>query len=160
MYKNLSIAVLLVAFGLVAARSTGTPATTSTPTIIKKAVFQNQSAPIPTTTLFTPGAVGLFRVTICMIQTIPNPSGNYWVYHLAWSDDAGSETTLPNYGAIWVNSTQTPPIAWGGNAYAPGVPGSVVILQANAGQPVTFSVTGVAGSAGTYSLYFTVEQLI
>jgi hypothetical protein len=159
MYKNLSIAVLLVAFGLVAARSTGSPAPTpSSPVIVKKVILANQTAPIPTTTLFTPASNGLFRVSIYMTQVVPTQRNNgYWLYNLDWTDDAGPESgaTQP---IMQMYDGQMPPQAWGTFDTSPG---NVVILEGVAGKPVTFSIS-LSGttSGGTYSAYFTVERLI
>jgi hypothetical protein len=157
-YKNLSIAVLLVAFGLVAARSTGTPAPTSTPTIVKKVILANQTAPIPTTTIFTPASNGLFRVSVYMTQVVPmqyNDAGT-WLYNLNWTDDAGPESgsAMP---IIQMYSAQVPPQAYG---TFDGSQGNVIILEGVAGKPVTFSISLSGDTGGTYSAYFTVERLI
>jgi hypothetical protein len=159
-YKNLSIAVLLVAFGLVAARSTGTPSSTSTsPTIVKKVTLPNQTGPI-NGTIFTPVTNGLFRVSVYMTQTVPgNNANNFWGYNLAWFDDAGSESTQG--AVVQLGVSQAIPFAWGS---LPGVrsPGNATVIEAIAGHPVTFSVDNYlgTGSYGTYSLYFAVERLI
>jgi len=90
MYKNLSIAVLLVAFGLVAARSTSSP-TSGSASIVATVSLPNQTAPLPSTVLFTPGTTGLFRVTAYMTEVVPlanNGSVDTWIYHLGWTDDA------------------------------------------------------------------------
>jgi hypothetical protein len=158
MYKNLSIAVLLVAFGLVAARSTGAPAPTLTsPTIVKKVALTNQTGPIPTTTIFTPGTSGLFRVSVYMTQAVAGNSPDYWTVDLGWSDDAGKEAAATVSSSVG----QVPPMAWG---FVSGSfqPGSVVTVEGRAGQPLTFDVTdaGGFGNDGSYSLYITVERLI
>jgi hypothetical protein len=65
MYKKLSIALLIVAFGLVAIRATGIPASTPTsPTIVVKRRLVNQTAPIATTTIFTPAHDGVYRLSL------------------------------------------------------------------------------------------------
>ena len=165
LYKNLSIAVLLVVFGLVAARSTGTPApTTTSPTIVRKVVLVNQTAPIPTTTIFTPGASGLFRVSVYMTQVSPGGADDSWSCNLNWTDDAGAESSsaVNFYGIITMGVRQTPPNAYGSLSSSGNV-GNVVTIEAVAGQPITFSVQpllGRSGGDGTYSLYLTVERLI
>jgi hypothetical protein len=165
MYKNISIAVLLVAFGLVAARSTGAPVATLTPpNIVKKVILANQTAPIPTTTIFTPASNGLFRLSVYITQVVPaEKQGNQsnWQYQFNWTDDAGAES-LPAGYLMWLGSSQIPPNACGVPSYSAS-PGTVAVFEAIAGQPVSFSVNlvdpvGVGG--GTYSLYFTVERLI
>ena len=158
MYKNLSIAVLLVAFGLDTARTTGLPASTPTsPTIVASIALTNQTATIPPTTVFTPTQTGLYRLSVYMTQTVSVPrSTSEWRYNLAWVDDAGVEGT-GFYGVISVSTAKTPPSAWGSSNGTS--PGNVAIFQAIAGQPVTYSVL-CNKAGGAYSLYFTVEQLI
>jgi hypothetical protein len=167
MYKNLSIAVLLVAFGLVAARSTGTtPASTPTsPTIVASVSLPNQTAPIPSTVLFTPSATGLFRVTAYMTEVVPFTSnGSYytWIYHLGWTDDAGKESGNGRNGIMVLQTQQTPPSAWAATS-STFSPGLTSIVEAVGGAPITFSISKGAGTVNgpsTYSLYVTVEQLI
>ena len=127
MYKNLSIAILLVAFGLVAARSTGLPASTPTSaTIVKTVVLRNQTGSIPTTTLFTPASTGLFRVSVYMTEVVP-PQGNdgTWIFNLAWTDDAGLESGFPSQPIMQMSPAGTPPLAYGTFDLSPG---NVVII--------------------------------
>lgn len=162
MYKNLSIAVLLVAFGLVAARSTGTPtATFTSPVILKKIILANQTAPIPTTTIFTPVSNGLFRVSVYMTTPAPNSNPNNWVFNLGWTDEAGVENTNGN-GFVQATSVNQSPGAWGGLVTLGAVTLSgIAVIQCNAGHPVTYSVSpSLTSDLGSYSLYFTVERLI
>lgn len=94
-----------------------------------------------------------------MTQTVAGSGDNLWTNNLSWTDSAGAETTLPVVGVVSLSTVQTPPQAWGVSP-AGGSPGNVVILEAIAGQPVTYSVTGGTGVHGSYSLYFVVERLI
>jgi hypothetical protein len=164
MYKNFTIAILLATFGLVAMRSTGSPSAGSTPpAVVAKVVLQNQTAAIPTTTVYTPTVGGLYRISAYMTTPIPNEQvGNYWTFNLAWTDEAGVEST-PS-GIVTSNTGFVPPGAWGsyfGELGFTYVPGNVAIIQAVAGQPITYSVTSaVTSNEGIYSLYFTVERLI
>jgi hypothetical protein len=159
-YKNLAIAVLLTACFLVANRSTGLPASPTSPTIVKQVLLPNQTTTIPTTTLFTPGTTGLFRISAYMTQVVAGDADDGWTYNLGWSDDAGAETTFSSIGALSLSMSQTPPQAWG-SMTGVGSVGDVFIFEAVAGKPITFSVSnlGRSGSDGTYSLYFTVERL-
>jgi hypothetical protein len=156
MYKNLSIALLIGAFGLVAIRSSGTPNTNSTPTIIKKVVLSNQTAVIPTTTLITPGTTGLFRISAYMTQ-IATAQGGPTTFNLGWSDDAGQETSWVAEPPIVQQTDAVPPLSWGQNYE--GGPGNTVTIEGVAGQPITFW-TANSSSVGTYSLYIVVERLI
>lgn len=161
MYKNLSIAVLLVAFGLVAASSTGSPAPTpSSPVIVKRVILANQTAPIPTTTLFTPASSGLFRVSVYMTTPVPNSNSNLWVFNLGWTDAAGVENTNGN-GLVQATSNNQPPGAWGALINGGiGTPDGIAVIQCVGGQPITYSVTpSLESDLGTYSLYATVERL-
>jgi hypothetical protein len=125
---------------------------------VKKVILANQTAPIPTTTIFTPASDGLFRLSAYITEVVPaEKQGNQsnWQYQFNWTDDAGAES--PAGYLMWLGSSQIPP-----NAYS-GSPGTVTVFEAIAGQPVSFSVNlvdpvGVGG--GTYSLYFVVERLI
>jgi hypothetical protein len=112
MYKNLSIALLIVAFGLVAIRSTGTSNTTSTPTIIKIVVLSNQTAAIPTTTLIAPGTTGVFRISAYITQ-VATAQGGPTSFNLGWADDAGQETTWTVEPPLVQQTDAVPPLSWG-----------------------------------------------
>jgi hypothetical protein len=156
MYKNLSIALLIVTFGLVAIRSTGTSNNISTATIIKKVVLSNQTAVIPTTTLITPGTTGLFRISAYMTQ-VATAQGGATSFNLGWADDAGQQTTWTVLPPIVQQTDAVPPLSWGQNYE--GGPGNTVTIEGVAGQPITFW-TASSSSVGTYSLYIVVERLI
>jgi hypothetical protein len=154
MYRNLSIAVLVAAFALVAGRTALPNSTPTSPVIVRKVALTNQSAPISTTTLFTPPQSGLYRVSVYMTQVVANVQQNgLWSYNIGWSDDAGAETA----SLVQLAAAQVPPQAWGSFV---GSPGNVIVLQTVAGQPVTYSVAlqGAADGGGVYSLYFVVER--
>jgi hypothetical protein len=156
-YKNLSIAVLLVAFGLVAARSTGTPAPNATsPVILKKLVLKNQTASIPTTTLFTPATGGLFRVSAYMTQTSPGTGSGQWLLQMNWTDDAGQEYDA--IGGVYDKATQSLAYCTATESELAFVPCGATFV-ANAGTPVTYSVQG-DGGGGTYEVFLVVERLI
>ena len=158
MYKNLSIILLLAAFGLVAARSTGTPvATLTSPTIVATLALPHQIATIPTTTMFTPKTSGLYRISVYMTQVVSTSSTEtLWRFNLNWTDSAGAETSLTDPALMSLNSTAIPPFAWANT----GLPGAVAVIEAVKGQPVTYSVTQDNFQAGgEYFLAFVVEQL-
>jgi hypothetical protein len=163
MYKNLSITLLLVVFGLIANRSDVVAATPITsPVIVQKLILRNHEGPIAPTTLFTPSQTGLYRISVYMTQTVPSTLGaNPWTFTLAgWSDDAGPECCAQVLGLA---SNATPPTAYAyfwpqaGNSAPPS--GSVVI-EAVGGQSISYSVDGVPGTTGTYSVYAVVERLM
>jgi len=148
MYKSVCVAVLLLPTFILA--QGGKPATSSfpSPLILAKSKLPNQTAPIPTTTVFTPSQDGLYRLSVYMTESVAVPtSGAYWTFNAAWSDDAGDEAT----GVPILNANQTPSGAYG---YL------TVLLQVKAGKPITYSTTLSNGTdGGTYSLYYTLERL-
>jgi hypothetical protein len=164
MYKNLLIALLLAAFGLAAARSTNTSSSPASPTIVATVSLPNQTAPLPSTVLFTPDTTGLFRVTAYMTEVVPltnNGSVDTWIYHLGWTDDAGKESGNGQHGIMLLQTNLTPPSAWAATLNTSS-PGLTSIVEAVGGAPVTFSMSkaGSVNGPSTYSLYITVEQLM
>src|SRR5690348_14542890 len=94
MYRNLCVALslLFVAFGLMAARSAGVAdSLPATPQIIQRVNLPDQTAPIPTTTLFTPTQGGLYRISAYM--TASGELNGGWTLSLQWRDDFAAEGT-------------------------------------------------------------------
>ena len=148
MYKTLVVAVLLLpTFTLAQGGKLATPPFPS-PLIVAKSKLPNRTAPIPTTTIFTPSQDGLFRLSVYMTQTVTVPtSGAVWGFNAGWSDDAGDEAI----GEFLLNVNNPPPGAYGF---------FTLILQVKAGKPITYSTTLSNGTdGGTYSLYYTLERL-
>jgi hypothetical protein len=159
MYKNSSIAVLLVAFGLVAARSTGLPASNPTsPVIVVKRRLVNQTAPIPTTTIFTPAHDGVYRLSVYATITKADPSSqSWWYYTLAWTDDAGPEN--PSANPIFNGNGAS--LGQFSNSFI-GWPmgGSSTTIEAKAGTPITYTMGQSGGPDNSaYSLYYVLEQV-
>jgi hypothetical protein len=154
MYKNLTILVLIATFALFAARSTGSaPPTIMTPIILKRVLKLNQTAPIPTTTLFTPTPGGLFRVSAYMTQTSPGTGTGSWNLELYWTDDAGQE-----YQEIcFIGDKQVPSMAYCQSPLGSVLP-SPAVFSANVGTPVIYDVTG-DGQGGPYDLFIVAERL-
>jgi hypothetical protein len=155
MYKTLCLAVLLLpTFALTQGRN---PAVTPiSPPIVAKGKLVHQSAPIPTTTIFTPLHDGLYRLSVYMTQSVAViGSGAQWTFNVAWSDDAGDEVA----GAmLYLQVNAFPPGAYGN--LNGGSPGNTLLLQAKAGKVITYSTTLVAGTdGGAYSLYYTLERI-
>jgi hypothetical protein len=161
MYKTLSVAVLLAAtFAVVlgirhadALPATGSPS----PLIVARGKFTHITQSIPTTTLFTPSATGLYRLSVYTTLSTPIPSSEQdWYYVLGWTDDGGLETSNQT---VYVNSSQVPPNAWGSAANAGLSPGSVSTFEAVAGSPVTYSFILSSPDNSVSSLYWAVERL-
>jgi hypothetical protein len=121
------------------------------PRVIARISLANQTAAIPTTTVFTPADSGLFRASAYMTMTTPGTGGAYWVLPLNWTDDAGEETTF--LAQLPVSSV--PPQDYG--LSLGGEPNCTVVFRAVGGMPVTYSV--YAGNRGTYALFMTIEKL-
>jgi hypothetical protein len=150
MYKNLSIALLIVAFGLVAIRSTGTQAPMATsPIIITKRRLVNQTAPIPTTTIFTSTHDGVYRLSVYATITQADPSSDSnWEWGAGWTDDAGAEISSSRYVAS----------DWFLGQF--GVGGLVTIIEAKAGTPITYSMSQRSPADNSaYNLYYVLEQI-
>jgi hypothetical protein len=157
MYKILSVTVLLLAtFASTSGskQADASPTTSSSPTLVARVSLTGQTSDIATATLFTPKVSGLYRVNTYMVQTTPLNSSYAWYLTIGWTDDAGVETCT---GILYMNFGQAPPEAW---ATATSTPGNVSIIEAIAGQPVTYGVSDYGQPAGgTYSVYITAEKL-
>ena len=128
--------------------------TLTAPLIVASGKMVGQTKGISTTTLYTPSETGLFRVSAYMCMTKPgNTPNRQWIFVLNWTDDAGKEAD--QLADIVVNAV--PP-----NAYALSfiLPAGFA-FEAVAGEPITFTVdlSKGTGTTGTYSVYYTVEQL-
>jgi hypothetical protein len=151
MNKTFAVAVLLICafvFGF-ATNSTDAPTGTAGPRVVAKVALPNQSANIPTTTIFTPQQSGLYRASIYMEQTVPATDGNFWSFRLDWTDDAGAQELVP----LLLNDSGQPAFAYEGG----GGENDSWTFRAIAGNPVRFSVEG---GSGTYEVYLTVERLM
>src|SRR5260370_18874827 len=93
MYKTLTgAALLLAAFAFTSGSRSAdaSPATPISPPIVARGKLVNQTATIPSTTIFTPAQDGLYRLSIYATVSIPAPnSGSFWSYNPAWSAEGG-----------------------------------------------------------------------
>jgi hypothetical protein len=155
MYKTLCVAVLLLpTFALAQGGKSATPPFPS-PLIVAKGKLVNQTAPIPTTTIFTPIQTGFYRLSVYATVTKTDPSSqSYWNFNMGWTDDAK---------AVAVNNI----LYTTGNVSGPfsypnlgTIGGTSAPFEAKAGTPVTYSVTQDNGpDSSAYSLYYTLERL-
>src|ERR1700685_1828911 len=93
MYKSICVALFLLPTLALAQRSTSTPVTSyASPQIVAKGKLPNQTAPILTTTIFTPIQTGLYRLSMyaTLTRTDPN-SQSLWQINTGWTDDAGGQ---------------------------------------------------------------------
>jgi hypothetical protein len=156
MYKTLCVAVLLLpTFALAQARNVAV--TSISPPIVAKGKLINQSAVIPTTTIFTPTQTGLYRLSVYgTITTITTGIASSWIYNFYWNDDSGqqsAEQLLLAYGDQYGQFSQLTSV---------GAPmplgGPTLVFEAKAGTPVNYSVTG-GNDGSAFSLYYTLERL-
>src|SRR5437660_10834518 len=99
MYKALClVALLLATFALTSgskiadASATGLPS----PVIVARGKLVNQTASIPTTTIFTPTQTGLYRLSVYGTMTTTNPSSQSgWLINLFWTDDTNTSQNAP-----------------------------------------------------------------
>jgi hypothetical protein len=168
MYKSICVvAILLAAFASMSGSRSAdaSPTTPSSPVIVAKGKLVNQTAPIPTTTIFTPTQSGLYRLSVYMVTTVTDHlSLSLWDYQLNWSDAAGAEQCGGQGTLIFTPYVLTlpggtyPNVAWASNSAS--MPGQVVAFQAVAGFPITYSVMQSGGSDNSaYALYYTLERL-
>lgn len=163
MYKTLRVVVLLLPTFVLA--QSGKPADTSantfsSPLIVAKGRLRNQTAPIATTTIFTPAQDGLYRLSIYATITTSDPnSQSQWDVNLGWTDDTSSaqvaNTVLLGNGYIHgeflhVNSD--------GSWFALG--GFGTTIEAKAGTAISYTVTQYGPSDNSvYAVYYTLERL-
>jgi hypothetical protein len=145
--KRIYLAIFLLASLPLAAQ------TLTSPLIVASGKLVGQTQAIAKTTLYTPSETGLFRVSFYICMTKPGSPNRQWAVSLTWTDDAGLEANQ----LADVDMNTLPPNAWA-ISYTP-TPGFV--FEAVAGQPISYAVVSSlgTGSKGTYSLYYTVEQL-
>ena len=153
MNRTLAVSLLLLAalaIGFATNNSTSAPpGSFFGPRVVAKVSLTNQTAAIPTTTIFTPAQTGLYRVSVVTVMTTPGTDGNLWNVMFNWTDDAGAEQT-------WLAQLfdySTPPNDYPVNGYTQ----NPWTFRANAGTPVQYWVYGAA--SGTYDLFLVVERL-
>jgi hypothetical protein len=164
MNKTLAVAILLLgvfAIGFATNKSNAVPAGPFIgPHVIATAKATNQTAPITSTTIFTPPISGLYRISSYMATTTPGTLDNgYWTLVLGWTDDAGVEGMSP----LELRGVVSPPNAFGFTAQAGDYNsflggGSSFVFRAIAGSPVTYSVLNT-GTDGTYEVFLVAERL-
>lgn len=156
MYKALFAVSLTAGLLVLNGRGSGAASvpTFSGPAIVAKGRFLNQTAPIPTTTIFTPSRSGLFRLSAYGMVTTADPtSGSQWLFNPGYTDDTG--ITVNEYAFILSCDNHHV-----GQFCLDNYGGGTLIFEAQAGTPVTITVMldGQPDNSA-YSLYYTVEHL-
>jgi hypothetical protein len=107
--------------------------------VIQSVTLTKQTAEIPVTTLFTPTAEGFYRVSAYI--SAGGPTGGNWTLYFQWTDIMGG---VPLYGAqVYFDD--------GSNFDS-----AMFTFVEKPGTPFTYYTNGTAGS---YNIAFTVEQL-
>src|ERR1700685_551388 len=139
MYKNLCVAVLLLPMFALAQDATTASAPGrpfSSPLIVAKGKLINQTAPIPTTTIFTPAHDVFYRLSFyaTVIAPTQNPCTSTWSYTPGWTDDSGVVNSAPGTltsGCDYLGPFSSPYV---GNF------GAVTTVEAKGGTAITYSV--------------------
>jgi len=155
MYKTLCVALILVpTFALTQARNSAF--TPISPPIVAKGKVLNQSAPIPTTTIFQPTQPGLYRLSVYATLTkVATGIPSSWTYNFYWTDDSGpqsAEQFLYGFGDVSGQFQQLAPVG------PLPLGGPTLVFEAKAGTPVNYSVNG-GNDGSAFSLYYTLERL-
>jgi hypothetical protein len=124
--------------------------------IVAKGKRVNQTAAIPSSTIYSPTQDGLYRLSIYATVNKADPnSQSDWNLYVFWNDGTGLQqiTPLIGDGNMLGQFAQmffvVPPIA-----------GPVIVMEAKAGSRIGFQVVqGGPADNSTYSLYYTLEQL-
>jgi hypothetical protein len=135
------VAVLLFALLLVPCAFADNPHNAPRgPVIVAEQDFLNQTDWLPATTIFTPAADGLFRVSFYEEVTLGNPSNCFPSPTYAWVDASGQQST--NGGQqTFARSDST--------------------IHAKANTPITITIAPNCGTAAPapYNLFVVIEQL-
>ncbi len=103
------------------------------PTVVATVKLTNQTAGIPKTTLFTPTADGMFRVSVYMVNIMDGgTTASYWATAIGWTDDIGTwqiRNVAEVFTSKYYNSALLVPNA------------SPVTFWAKAGTPINYNVT-------------------
>jgi hypothetical protein len=148
------LASFALAFAVYSAESS--PDYSRFPRVVASVRLTNQTQPIPTTTILNAPRTGLYRVSAYIAQIIPGTGSGAWPLCLSWTDEAGIETNQPSY----LTDNSVPPYDYGSFQGQTGYMPTPATIEAIAGTPITYVVTGPTdGSGGTYELFISVEQL-
>jgi hypothetical protein len=117
----------------------------------------NETSTIPITTIFTPAQTGLYRLSIYATISRADPgSGSDWIVNASYTDDSDQAQSL---GGL-LNAFNAYPGEFSIQNFTEGTGGPTVTLEAEAGTPITYSVTeNGPPDNSTCSLYYTLERL-
>jgi len=118
-------------------------AISAAPNIVAQVSLTGQTGSIPATTLLTPQANGLYRVSWVVVVTTASSTGSVISGQLTLADDSGPAGCYPFVTPTSGTST--------------GSYGGMCVARANSGTPLSYFLA-VSGTP-TYELFITVEQL-
>jgi hypothetical protein len=126
------------------------------PRVVAQVSLADQTASIPSKTLFTPQKDGLFRLSVYLIVTGGDLSSNpYVVMNVSYTDDTGLDFQQYSFGGTGrvaggcgvINPPFGPPCVW------------TTLVSAKAGTPIKWqTILNPTGSA-TYEVFATLEKL-
>jgi hypothetical protein len=153
MYKALCVAVLLLGtIALTGRNSTAAPVGPAYPLIAAKGKLLNQTGPLAQTTIFTPSASGMYRLSVAgSITTAATTTAGMYGYNLYWTDVSGVQnqvSVIAAYdGALGCWCTYYP--------YP-----TTLTFAAQAGTPVSHSIVQMEQTDNSvYAIYYTIERL-
>jgi hypothetical protein len=161
MYKTLTVAALLLAvfaFTSGSRSADASPVTSISPPIVARGKLVNQTAPIPTTTIFTPTQDGLYRLSVYGTISRNDPSSaSTFHYAVQYTDDTGQQQNLADF-LVGYDSMLGQFASYQSTFFGSGCP--TVTFEAKAGSGITYSVTQNNGpDNSSYSLYYVLERL-
>jgi hypothetical protein len=157
MYKALCVAAVVAGLLALSGRSSSAaPAPFTSPLIVAKGKLINQTASIPTTTIFTPPQNGLYRLSVYATISRNDPnSGSDWIVNVQYADDGGQGnfgSLLYSYNSVLGQFTYEDVFS--------NVGGPTITFEAKAGTSVTYNVTSNGPPDNSaYSLYYTLERM-
>jgi hypothetical protein len=131
-------AISLVAMLALTLSTAGQTAPAPTWKIVQVVHLPQQTADIPSTTIFTPATDELYRLTVNIECSPQRGNGGTWDYSISWTLEAA-----PVRGFCGASNGS----------------GQVITFRGRVGTPVIYSVTGELAPTFTYDLDVVIEQL-
>jgi len=123
----------------------------SNPTIVASVSLTDQTVAIPITTIVSPTADALYRISV--YASVTSGTANFSRTFLGWTDDVGHQGFVFQSPAPSTHCKDTQHFNQNNCAIT-------TIIRAKAGTPVTYRVSPAPfGAQVNYDLFFTVEQL-
>ena len=124
------------------------------PKVIHVIALTGQTNNIPQTTIFTPKASGLVRLSVYTTITVPSQQFACEGIIFTWTDDGG-----PQSAGFVTGLNQQNNCAGGLQTSLLNSASETLVMRVNEGTPLTYEVICIPAGT-TYELYMTVEQLM